>query len=250
MSVFIWCSWYYYPAWKGKFYPAWLPTSKWLAYYAEHFNTLEINSTFYKFPTSESLQKRYKTTPAWFRFTVKAPQLLTHRKKMKDVSEDLTLLYDAVESWLAEKAACILFQFPPSFIYTPENLARVLTVDAERITHVCEFRHISRYSQEVYDALQEAWIVFCNISHPDFTDTYISTTPIIYLRMHGKKELFKSAYGEEWLQDRIDKIKKEKWKDIFIYFNNTWFGEAIKDWKIMQTALEWKQQSNTQSSLF
>ncbi len=237
MSVFIWCSWYYYPGRKGTFYPRDLPSSKRLGYYAEHFNTIEINSTFYKFPTSKSLQKRYTSTPDKFRFSVKAPQLLTHRKKMNDVAEDMLALYKVIEEWLAEKMLSVLFQFPPSFDYTPENLAKILTVDAKRMTHVFEFRNTSRYTQEVRDALEQAGIVWCNVSHPNFEDTYISTSPLVYLRMHGKKELFKSAYWKEWLESWIRKIKAEKWKDILVYFNNTRYGEALNDAQLLQSLL-------------
>ena len=237
MSIYIWCSWYYYSAWKEKFYPAGLPSSKWLMYYAEHFNTLEINSTFYKFPTLEWLQKRYRSVPEGFRFTIKAPKLLTHTKRMNNIGEDILLLYDRVEEWLAEKGLSILFQFPPSFVYTQENLQNILSVDVSRITHVFEFRNMSRYRQDVYTALQQAWIIWCNVSHPLFDDTYISSTPLIYLRMHGKKELFKSAYWKEWLLPWITHLKREEAKHILVYFNNTWYGEAIHDANLLKSLL-------------
>ncbi len=237
MSVFIGCSGYYYPAWKDIFYPADMPRSQWLGYYAEHFNTIEINSTFYSFPTITGLKKWYNATPKWFAFSIKAPKIFTHLKKMRDVSDDLEKLYSIVEEWLHEKANCILFQFPPSFTYTVEHLENILTLQTKRILHICEFRHISWRNDEVLQKLQDAWIVFCNISHPTFPDIYIPTDNTVYLRLHWKETLFKSWYGATWLQYWIDSIENDTSKDIFIYFNNTRFGEALKDATYMQKIL-------------
>lgn len=234
MNLFIGCSGYYYPAWKDIFYPSWLPTSQWLEYYSQNFLTIEINSTFYKFPTTDSLQRRYKKTPEDFVFSIKAPKVLTHDKKMYNVQEELHTLYETIETWLKEKAKCLLFQFSASFTYTNSLLERVLDVDSKRILHIYEFRHKSRRNSDVYQALEKKWIIFCNVSHPDLDDMYITTPGSIYLRLHGKSELFKSSYGKEWLTYWIDNLKKEKGNgkdNIYVYFNNTWYGEAIQDAK-------------------
>src|SRR5690349_14868032 len=96
MIAYIGCSGYYYREWKGQFYPADLPSTKWLQYYAEHFNTIEINATFYRMPTLKSLGKWYKDTPEDFVFTVKALRLFTHYRKMNNVGEEMAGFYDTV----------------------------------------------------------------------------------------------------------------------------------------------------------
>src|SRR5687767_11946860 len=96
MLRFIGCSGYHYREWKGKFYPADLPSTKWLQFYAEHFNTIEINSTFYRRPTPKSLGIWYKNTPEDFAFSVKAPRYFSHTKKLSGILDDQKQFYDTV----------------------------------------------------------------------------------------------------------------------------------------------------------
>lgn len=87
------CSGYYNRIWKGSFYPEDLPMTKWFDYYAEKFNSLELNTTFYHFPTPEILKKWYDTSPSGYKFSVKAPRLITHYKKFKDCKRLLNDFY-------------------------------------------------------------------------------------------------------------------------------------------------------------
>jgi uncharacterized protein YecE (DUF72 family) len=103
MTTYIGCSGYYYREWKGAFYPQELPSAKWLQYYAQHFNSIEINSTFYKAPTLKSLGKWYKDTPSDFAFTVKANKLFTHYRRLNNVGEEMTQFYDVVNEALQDK---------------------------------------------------------------------------------------------------------------------------------------------------
>ena len=119
------CSGFYNRHWKGVFYPEDIPQSKWFDHYCEHLNTLELNTTFYKFPTPERLQPWYKKSPADFLISVKAPRLITHFKKLNDCERLLDDFYTASSNGLKEKLGCTLFQFPPGFIYSEERLENI-----------------------------------------------------------------------------------------------------------------------------
>lgn len=237
MSIYIGCSGYYYKEWKGAFYPEGLPSTKWLQYYARHFNTIEINSTFYRSPTLKSLAKWYNDTPADFCFTVKANKLFTHFKRLSGVDEELQQFYDIVMSALKEKVKCLLFQFPASVKYSEEMLHRVLSLRSRPLLHAIEFRDESWWRQDVYEAMHQAGLIFCNISLPGFTDIFVPDKNANYLRFHGKPVLYKSGYGKEGLEWWLDKYRKHPAGELFVYFNNTWFGEAIADARIFMQEL-------------
>ncbi len=238
MQTYIGCSGYYYREWKGQFYPQDIPSTKWLPYYAQHFNSIEINSTFYKAPTLKSLSKWYKDTPKDFAFTVKANKLFTHYRRMNNVAEEMAQFYDVVNEALQEKVRCILYQFPASVKYNEDLLERLLLLGENPLLHAIEFRDISWWREDVYQQFKAAGLVFVNISLPDFPDIFVPDAAANYLRFHGKPVLYKSAYGEEGLQEWIQKVQAHPPKELIVYFNNTWFGAAIKDAKIMETAFK------------
>jgi len=238
MKTYIGCSGYYYREWKGLFYPQDLPASKWLHYYAEHFNSIEINSTFYKAPTLKSLAKWYKDTPDEFAFTVKANKLFTHFRRMNNVADELTQFYDVVNEALQEKVKCILYQFPASVKYSQELLDRILPLGENPLLHAIEFRDISWWREEVYAQFKAAGLIFCNISLPDFPDLFVPNEQAGYLRFHGKPVLYKSGYGPEGLQGWLNQLDAHPPKELIVYFNNTWYGEAIKDAKLMEAYLK------------
>ncbi|MEP7319447.1 MAG: DUF72 domain-containing protein, partial [Panacibacter sp.] len=117
MDWYIGCSGFSYKDWKGKFYPEKLASGNWFEYYAEQFNTLEVNSTFYRFPQLNTLLNWYNKSTDHFLFAVKAPRLITHYKKFTDCKELLADFYQVVQEGLREKLGPVLFQLPPQIIY-------------------------------------------------------------------------------------------------------------------------------------
>src|SRR3954470_2743104 len=111
------CSGFHYKEWKGVFYPKELSAKKWFEYYCEHFDTLELNVTFYRFPELHALQSWYERSPAHFIFAVKAPRLVTHYKKFNDTTGLISNFYNVVRDGLQDKLGCILFQLPPDLEY-------------------------------------------------------------------------------------------------------------------------------------
>jgi uncharacterized protein YecE (DUF72 family) len=237
MLTFIGCSGYYYREWKGKFYPADIPSTKWLRYYTEHFNTIEINATFYRRPTLKSLGKWYDDTPEDFVFTVKANKLFTHYRRMKGILEEQTEFYNTCFEALKDKLRCVLYQFPATVKYSEQMLEAIMSMSNTPVLHAIEFRDPSWWRQDVYSALQAVGIVFVNVSFPGMEDVYVPDDTTNYLRFHGKPILFKSGYGAEGLQPWAAKVKAALPQQLIVYFNNTWFGEAITDAKLFREML-------------
>ena len=237
MLSFIGCSGYYYREWKGQFYPAGLPSTKWLQFYTQHFNSIEINATFYRMPTLKSLGKWYNDTPEDFAFTVKAPRLFTHYRRMKGIFEEQAKFYDVVFNALQDKLRCVLYQFPATVKYTPEMLEAIMSISNTPVLHAIEFRHASWWNEDVYAALRAVGMVFVNVSLPGLEDVYVPDDSTVYMRFHGKPVLYKSGYGSEGLAYWAQKITAHPPQQLITYFNNTWFGEAIADAQTFKSLL-------------
>ena len=216
------CSSFYNTYWKGIFYPEDLARKEWFAYYCQHFNSYELNATFYKFPTLKSLQNWYDKSPTDFLFSVKAPKTITHLKKFTDCKQEINDFYDTCSEGLKEKLGCILFQLPPSFQYSPERLSLIVESLNLDFKNVIEFRNQTWWIEEVYEVFTENNITFCSVNYPNLPTDIIQTNEIGYLRFHGNPKLFYSSYNDEELKRVADFLfSKNKFKKFFIYFNNT-----------------------------
>src|SRR5436190_1517980 len=174
------CSGFYYRDWKEKFYPADLPQKEWLYFYSQHFDTVEINATFYHFPKLQFLESLYKKTAASFIFTIKAPRLITHYKKFNDCESLLHDFYSVITSGLKEKLGCVLFQLPSNIIYSEDKLNQLIKNLNSSFQNVIEFRHRSWWNEHVYSTLGKNKICFCGISHPTLPDNIIINTSFVY----------------------------------------------------------------------
>lgn len=216
------CSGFYNSHWKGVFYPEDLPSKQWLDFYSQQFNTLELNTTFYRFPTEKTFQTWFDKTPEDFIFSVKAPKLITHLKKFNEVGQLMQDFYLACGKGLKHKLGCTLFQLPPSFVYDEKKLGQIIEVMDPAFTNVIEFRHKSWWTKKVYDALTLSNIVFCTVSHPTMPDTLIAKNKIAYIRLHGVPKMFYSSYDSSYLEELFSNIKKKsKIRQAYVYFNNT-----------------------------
>lgn len=221
MTVYhIGCSGYHYKHWKESFYPAKLPQKKWFEYYCQHFSTLELNVTFYRFPRLSVLQNWYDSCPENFRFAVKAPRVITHFKKFNDTERMLEDFYNTVKEGLKEKCGCCLFQLPPNYSYSEEKLRKIISSLDKDIKNVIEFRHDSWWREEVFYELGKAQISFCGMSHPTLPRDVIYNTDLLYYRFHGEENLYSSLYSLDILTDFSKKINQIDIKEAFIFFNN------------------------------
>ncbi|RYU93389.1 DUF72 domain-containing protein [Emticicia agri] len=238
MNHYIGCSGFSNKDWKGFFYPDNLSSKDYLTFYSENFNAVEINSTFYRKPTSKTLLNWYEQTPADFLFFIKIPQTITHINQLKNVRQEVNEFCKHMSTNLKEKLGGFLFQFPPSFVCDKENMSNVLNGLNPRFLNVVEFRHKSWWNEGIYEFLKEQGIIFCGVSIPkDVPDDVIINHPdTLYYRLHGTPILFKSEYSEEELQILAEKIIASN-KNAFVFFNNTWGTAAIKNALYLQKLL-------------
>lgn len=234
MQYYIGCSGFYYKEWKELFYPAGLPAKDWFKFYCRHFNTIEINSSFYRKPSLASLQKWYADSPPEFLFSMKAPRLITHLKRFQIEQEEINAFYELLAEGLQEKLATVLFQLPPSFSYTPERLDLICSQLDSRWHNVLEFRHASWWQQAVFDRLQQQQLIFCGQSYPgDLPETPVINNDLAYYRFHGKPVLYKSEYSPEVLEHTLEALAG-KAERAFIFFNNTWGPAALLNSRQLQ----------------
>jgi uncharacterized protein YecE (DUF72 family) len=247
-KVFVGTSGYIYPHWEGIFYPENWPKSKKLEYYCQHFDTVELNNTFYRLPGEKAFEGWYKRTPKNFIFAVKVSRFITHVKKLVDCKEPWRIFLKRALI-LKEKLGPLLFQLPPFLKADPEKLEDFLNLITQPLNHLFtyslnhsttqplrfafEFRNESWCNEEVYKILREkncAWVV---VDSPSWPKVYQVTADFVYVRMHGSKILFGSKYTKRELEELVEKIKK--WRkqnlDVYVYFNNDAEGFAVQNAK-------------------
>jgi uncharacterized protein YecE (DUF72 family) len=228
------CSGFHYKDWKGPFYPTDLPQRKWFDFYCEHFKTLELNVTFYRFPQLSFLQNWHQKSPADFRFAVKAPRAITHYKKFNDTGNLIISFYDTINNGLQEKLGPVLFQMPPSYHYSEANLVKIINSLNPSFKNVLELRHTSWWRDDVYEELAKNKITFCGMSHPTLPDEMIVNTDVVYYRFHGVPELYRSRYSVEFLQKIVNSIKSNnQTKEAWCYFNNDYDAIGVINAKEM-----------------
>lgn len=229
-----------YQGWKGRFYPEELSQKEWFPFYVQHFNTVEINMTFYRFPKPETLQGWFSKVPEQFKFTLKANRQITHYKKIKGVKSDLRYFYILADN-LREKLGCILFQLPPSLTLDLGLLEEFLSNLSPEHKNVIEFRHESWYTKKVYNLLKSFRVIFCVVSSKKVPSTIVETTETCYFRLHGLTGGYKYSYTDEELKEWAEEIRKTKAKEYYIYFNNDYQAYAVANSKKLGEFLQIKE---------
>jgi uncharacterized protein YecE (DUF72 family) len=222
------CSGFYYNHWKGRFYPEKLSKQKWLQYYAQHFSSLEVNSSFYRFPSEDMLKGWYQRTPKDFTFTLKANRSITHTKKFHN-TEELTKNFYKLAYILREKLLCVLFQLPPFMHKNMDLLQKIADQMDPKTTNVLEFRHESWWDNEVYDFLKKKGLVFCSVSATELPENLVKTLPTVYIRFHGKNGWYQHNYPDNELVEWARKIKEVGANRVLCYFNNDFNANAVRN---------------------
>lgn len=237
-DYFIGCSGFHYKDWKGKFYPEDIPQKKWLEYYAEQFDTVEINNSFYRMPKETTMEQWYERVPEGFSFTLKGSRYVTHIKKLNDIDESVKNFYHLADL-LKEKLGCILWQLPPNLRKNAEKLKNFCSVLNEDYHNVIEFRHNSWYDEEVYNIMKNHNVAFCIISAPgDLPEDTITTADFAYVRFHGKKDWYNYKYSKDEMETWSNSIQSLNAKQVYAYFNNDYDANAIKDGHQLQELLK------------
>jgi uncharacterized protein YecE (DUF72 family) len=234
MGAWIGTSGWSYGHWREVFYPGDLPQAKWLEHYAAHFDSVELNASFYHLPREATFAQWRARTPEGFTFAVKASRFITHRRRLADCAEPLERFFTAAAR-LEEKLAAVLFQLPPSFEKDTALLAAFLD-QARRAAPAAarlafEFRSGSWLAEDSCDVLKKhnAALVFADWGKLSPMEPV--TADFVYLRRHGPKSDYASAYSAEDI--RRDARAAKGWLagglDLFAYYNNDFGGHAVRD---------------------
>ncbi len=234
-KLFVGCSGYYYPQWKGTFYPQKLAPSKWLEHYSSIFNTVELNGTFYRIPKLTDLQRQYNNTPDDFTFSVKMNKSITHVLKLKNAGTQLEEFQSLMKEGLKDKLHKFLFQMPPSFHYNEANLELICSTIPHNSQNVIELRHASWWNATVEETFKEKKYTFCNVDYPGLKTYFINSSTDFYLRLHGSPELFKSSYPEQQLENYSNEFPEAD--SYTVYFNNTFYEAAFKNALFLKSKL-------------
>ena len=228
MEVHVGCSGWFYWHWRGIFYPDERRTDNWFRHYAAHFRTVELNAPFYSWPKPATVRSWKRNAPPGFRYSVKVNQLITHEKRLRYTGRLVREFY-SIADVLREQLGCFLFQFPPSYRYTPARLESITRQLDPAFRSVVEFRHKSWWRPAVYRRLSAARLIFCSISAPRFSEELIQTSEIIYVRFHGRSRWYRYDYSQPELEAWAEKITAACPRAAWIYFNNDREGHAIRN---------------------
>lgn len=213
---------YNYPEWKGSFYPATLRATDMLAYYAERFRTVEINATFYRMPTEKVVAGWADGTPAGFVLTLKAPQQITHHRRLVGIDDPLRRFTD-VAATIGPKLGPLFFQLPPTFRKETGRLADLLVRLPPGRRAAFEFRHASWFADDVYDVLKSRDAALC------IADTEDGTTPDVATASWGYLRLRDAGYTDAELDGWAASVRRDAWTDAYVYFKHeaTGTGPAL-----------------------
>lgn len=228
-AVRVGCSGWQYKHWRGDFYPAELPQSRWLEYYASRFDTVEVNNTFYRLPEAATFAAWGRRAPRAFLYAVKASRFLTHMKKLKDPEEPLKLFFSRAQR-LGSTFGPVLYQLPPRWPVNLDRFETFLKALPRSRRHAIEFREPSWYSDDVFALMRRHRVALCLHDMQGSASGKIAIGPFVYVRFHGTQK-YSGSYSDaaldswaEWLADRV-----RARVPVFAYFNNDTGGHAPRD---------------------
>jgi uncharacterized protein YecE (DUF72 family) len=220
------CSGWSYDHWRGVVYPERGSTSSWLELYAERFDTVEVNATFYRLPTRVAVERWAARTPAGFCFAVKASRYLTHVRRLQGLDEGLPRLDERIEPLRsAAKLGPMLWQLPSRFHRDDTRLEAALE-SLPQGRHAFEFRHESWFADEVYELLRRRQVALVVADRaPVGPGPWVETTDWSYLRFHSGRGR-NGNYSLRQLDGWAERIAAAE-GDVYAYFNNDWEGFAV-----------------------
>jgi uncharacterized protein YecE (DUF72 family) len=235
--VRIGCSGWQYDSWRGRLYPAGAPKRRWLELYAERFDTVEVNSTFYRLARREAVATWVGQTPDRFTFAVKASRYLTHIRRLHDIDAGIARFLEPLEPLVeADRLGPILWQLPENFHRDDARLHEWLTAlpagPADRpFAHTMEFRHPSWFSPAVLEALRARNVALTIGDHPQRPfQPRVPTADWMFVRFHwgarGRRGNYSATELEEWAT-RIAGWSRRR--PVWAYFNNDWEGFAPRN---------------------
>jgi uncharacterized protein YecE (DUF72 family) len=229
-TVRIGCSGWIYRHWRELFYPAGLAQHRWFAFYADTFETVELNTSFYHLPKPETFTKWRDQARPGFRYAVKAPRFITHMKKLKECAEPVEEFLRRARN-LGPAIGPILYQLPPRWACNPQRLEEFVALLPADLSHVFEFREKSWITEEMLALLDSKGVSFCVHDMAESRTPRWASGPVAYVRFHGGEGKYWGRYPDESLLSWTDWIVEQAagGRDVWCYFNNDIHGHAIHD---------------------
>jgi len=229
VKVLIGTSGWHYKHWLGVFYPEGTSGREMFQIYARHFNTVEINNSFYRLPSANTFDAWRESSPDGFCYAVKASRFITHMKKLKDPESSSAKFFLAAER-LEKKLGPILFQLPPRWKVNVERLAEFFEVLPKGHQYVVEFRDESWFVDRVYELLRKYNVAFCIHDFADMKVPNEITADFTYIRFHGPTSAkYFGSYSDAQLRTWAKRINDWQLSSVYAYFNNDPGGEAVKN---------------------
>jgi uncharacterized protein YecE (DUF72 family) len=214
MNLYVGTSGYSYKEWKGSFYPEKLPAKDMLHYYGERLSTVEINATFYRMPQKSMLENWKEQVPPEFRFSLKAPQRVTHFKRLKETEAETKYFFDTAEV-LADQLGVVLFQLPPNMKKDLPRLESFVSQLPAETRAAFEFRHPSWFDYDVLSVLKDRNLALVVSDTDDMPTTHIDKTADWgYLRLR------RVNYSEENLSKWLQRVNQQRWSETFVFFKH------------------------------
>ncbi len=222
--IYVGTSGWVYGGWRRLFYPERLAQRKWLQYYAERFNTVELNATTYRLPKPEQVRLWCESVPSSFRYTVKLSRLITHRRDLPPKLDRFIENYmDRAACFERDKLAQILVQFPPYLERDDERFERFLDKLPSHYRYVVEFRNATWFVREIEAVLRRRNLGFAIHDYPGLrVPKWVTSKEVAYVRFHGYTGLYVGSYPRGSLQWWARKLRElqEQAEDVYVYFNN------------------------------
>jgi uncharacterized protein YecE (DUF72 family) len=238
-GIYIGTSGWHYQHWKGPFYPEDLPDKRLFEYYLKHFQTAEINNTFYQLPQKKTFTQWRESAPEGFLFAVKASRYITHMKKLKDPQEPLANFMGRVTG-LGDRLGPVLFQLPPKWHFNLERLKSFLRALPGDYRYAFEFRDPSWFNERTNQALAERGAAFCIYDFEQRQSPRSVTADFVYVRLHGPDGAYQGSYDDKVLSDWAEAFSSwaDQGKEVFGYFDNDERGYAAQNALKLKELLE------------
>src|SRR5215213_146188 len=236
--IHIGCSGWVYRHWRGLLYPEGLPQKRWFERYAEEFDTVEINASFYRLPRAETFESWRDKAPPGFCYAVKVNRFITHLKKLAGVDEALAE-FVALARRMKHRLGPLLYQLPPSLKLDLGRLEAFLKLVPADLGNVFEFRNPSWYAPETYALLDRYGASFCAHDMPGSKTERIAVGPLAYVRFHGGEGKYWGRYSDEGLLSWADWVIEQarSGRPVWCYFNNDIHGHAIEDARTLKSMI-------------
>lgn len=227
-AVYVGTSGWHYQHWIGPFYPEKTRAEEMLAFYAQKFDVVELNNTFYRLPTKNAVAGWRDGSPKNFRFAMKGSRYLTHMKKLKDPEPGLEKFFERADL-LKSKLGPIIFQLPPHWGFDGGRLRKFLEALPRRRRYAFEFRDPDWNRPEALGLLRRHNAAYCIFELAGFQSPLEITADFTYIRLHGPGEAYQGSYSDAALRGWARRIREWNVKNAYVFFDNDQAGYAAKN---------------------